>query len=178
MSAYEGLIGAPFDFLRHPIAPAGCKVLTWDSPDPDTRGTWADHGVEGIYSGPAPDHFRGFCIWVPQHSAMRISGAIWWVLRPYLSENHTALPSGYDEVEYPSTRDRPTPKADGSDLLGRVFREPELGPCRISRLGPIINRKMLSRSQTNARDSTASTDLPIALGAHHTLPVVLSMLGN
>ncbi len=28
---------------------------------------------------------------------------------------------------------------------------------------------MLSRSQTNARDSTASTDLPIALGAHHTL---------
>jgi hypothetical protein len=96
MSAHEGLIGAPFAFLRHPIAPAGCRVLTWNSPD--TRGTWADHGVEGIYLGPAPDHFRGFRIWVPQHSAMRISGAIWWFFGSYLSENHTALPSGYDEV--------------------------------------------------------------------------------
>jgi hypothetical protein len=73
--AYEGLIGEPFDFSRHPSAPAGCKVLTCDSLD--TRGTWADHGVEGIYLGPATDHFRGFRIWVPQHSAMRISGAVW-----------------------------------------------------------------------------------------------------
>jgi hypothetical protein len=37
ISAYEGLIGHPYDFNRHPIAPAGSKVLTWDSPD--KRGT-------------------------------------------------------------------------------------------------------------------------------------------
>jgi hypothetical protein len=168
LSAYEGLIGEPFDFLRHPIAPAGFKVLTWDSPD--TRGkTWADHGVEGIYLGPASDHFRGFRIWVPQHSDMRISGAVWWFLKPYLSEDHTALSSGHDDIKYPPIKDRLTPKANGSDLLERVFREPELGPCRIVRLGPIITRKMLSRSQTNARDSTASKDLHIALGSHQPL---------
>jgi hypothetical protein len=168
LSAYKGLIGEPFDFLRHPIAPAaGCKVLTWDSPD--TRGTWADHGVEGIYVGPAPDHFHGYRIWVPQHSALRISGAVWWFLKPYCSPDYTAVPPGHDDIEYPPTKDRLTPKADGSDLLGRVFREPELGPCRITRLGPIVTRKMLSLSQTNALDSTASNDLPIALGSHHTL---------
>jgi hypothetical protein len=37
ISAYHGLFGERFDFARHPIAPVGCKVLTWNSPD--TRGS-------------------------------------------------------------------------------------------------------------------------------------------
>ncbi len=37
MSAHHGLFGHRFDFKRHPIAPIGSKVLTWDSPD--TRGS-------------------------------------------------------------------------------------------------------------------------------------------
>jgi hypothetical protein len=60
ISAHHGLFGKRFDFARHPIAPAGTKVLTWNSPD--QRGSWADHGVEGIYLGPAMRHFRGFNI--------------------------------------------------------------------------------------------------------------------
>ncbi len=32
ISAYEGIHRAKFDFKRHPIAPLGCKVLTWDTP--------------------------------------------------------------------------------------------------------------------------------------------------
>ncbi len=43
ISAYHGLFGQRYDFARHPIAPAGSKVLTWNSPD--IRGSWADHGV-------------------------------------------------------------------------------------------------------------------------------------
>ena len=42
ISAYHGLYGRKFDFMRHPIAPVGSKVLTWDPPD--KRGSWADHG--------------------------------------------------------------------------------------------------------------------------------------
>jgi len=60
ISAHHGLFDARFDFARHPIAPVGAKVLTWDSPD--TRGSWADHGIPGIYLGPAMNHFRGFHI--------------------------------------------------------------------------------------------------------------------
>jgi hypothetical protein len=37
VSAHHGLFGCRFDFSRHPIAPVGAKVLTWDSPD--TRGS-------------------------------------------------------------------------------------------------------------------------------------------
>jgi hypothetical protein len=32
ISAYHGVFGAPFDFMTHPMAPAGSKVLTWDPP--------------------------------------------------------------------------------------------------------------------------------------------------
>ena len=38
VSAYEGIYGATFNFVMHPIAPVGTKVLTWDAPD--HRGTW------------------------------------------------------------------------------------------------------------------------------------------
>jgi hypothetical protein len=88
ISAYQGLMGRPFDFSRHPIlvAPAGSKVLTWDSPD--NRGTWVDHGVECIYVGPALDHFRGFRIWVPEHSTMHISGAVWWFWKPFPTDEN------------------------------------------------------------------------------------------
>jgi hypothetical protein len=74
ISAHHGIFGSTFDFMSHPIAPAGSKVLTWDSPD--TRGSWADHGIEGIYVGPAINHFRAFRIWVPQTSAMRVSATV------------------------------------------------------------------------------------------------------
>jgi hypothetical protein len=50
ISAYHGIHGNTFDFIRHPIAPLGCKVLTWDHPQ--HRGSWADHGVIAIYLGP------------------------------------------------------------------------------------------------------------------------------
>ena len=46
ISAYEGIHHAKFDFKRHPIAPLGCKVLTWDAPE--NRGSWVDHGIKGM----------------------------------------------------------------------------------------------------------------------------------
>ena len=75
ISAYQGVFGKPYDFMSHPIAPAGSNVLTWDSPD--NRGSWADHGTSGIYVGPALNHFRAFYVWVPQTSALRVSSTIW-----------------------------------------------------------------------------------------------------
>jgi hypothetical protein len=59
VSAHHGLFKTRFDFNRHPIAPLGAKVLTWDSPE--TRGSWADHGINGIHLGPAMRHFRVQC---------------------------------------------------------------------------------------------------------------------
>jgi hypothetical protein len=74
-SAYEGLTGCSYNFQRHPIAPVGAKVLTWDSPS--HRGTWADHGVEAVYLGPAENHLRAFEVWwVPNTSAPRVTNTV------------------------------------------------------------------------------------------------------
>ncbi len=134
ISAHHGLFGRRFDFGRHPIAPAGTKVLTWNSPD--NRGSWSDHGVLGIYLGPAMKHFRGFHIWVPQTSSARISGTVWWFLKP-LTPSDELLSLGDLNIMYPASKERRFPMANGSDLLGRVFVEPTAGMCCITRLGPI-----------------------------------------
>ena len=162
VSAYQGIYGEAFDFMRHPIAPAGSKVLTWNSPD--TRGTWDDHGSEGIYLGPALQHFRAFRIWVSQHSALRVSSTVWWFFQSCVpDDNLITLPN--QDVSYPPTRDRPHPKPDGSDLLGRFFFEPDLGVCCLTRMGPIREKKMQSR----ALRSIPNADPAIPLGFHYTL---------
>ena len=149
--------------MRHPIAPVGSKVLTWDPPD--KRGSWADHGSPGIYVGPALHHFRAFRIWIPHTSALRISASVWWFFSTYLPDDNLLLLQDQN-VSFPPTRDRPQPQTNGSDLLGRFFLEPELGVCCITRLGPVTRKKLPSRAQVRAH---ANGDKPIAIGDHHTL---------
>jgi hypothetical protein len=136
VSAHHGLFGHRFDFARHPIAPVGAKVLTWDSPD--IRGSWADHGVQGIYLGPAMRHFRGFNIWVPHTSATRVSGTVWWFLEPFVPDEDLLAPQN-THVMYPKTKDRLFPQTDGADLLGRCFIDPKAGLCCITKLGHITD---------------------------------------
>ena len=140
ISAHHGLFRERFNFAQHPIAPVGARVLTWDSPD--TRGSWADHGVPGIYLGPAMRHFRGFQIWVPQTSATRISGTVWWFLAPCVPDEDLLHPDN-DRVLYPTHNQRVSPQDDGSDLLGRCFHEPNAGSCCITRLGPMMEHDQI-----------------------------------
>ncbi len=156
ISAYHGVVGDRYDFMRHPIAPAGSKVLTWDSPD--TRGSWADHGTLGIYVGPAMDHFRAFRIWVPQNSAMRVSATVWRFFQT-LETDENLLTLQDNAVSFPPTRHRPYPHPNNSDLLGRFFVKPDLGVCCITKLGPVLQKRMPSRAQRLALDQA---DKPIA----------------
>jgi hypothetical protein len=134
ISAHHGIWGHRFDFAKHPIAPIGAKVLTWDSPS--HRGSWADHGIEGVYLGPAKRHFRGFNIWVPQTAAKRVSGTVWWFLKPFLPDDDLLDPKN-DHILYPPSRERISPQSNGEDLLGRCFLEPKMGVCCITHLGPV-----------------------------------------
>jgi hypothetical protein len=94
-----------------------------------------------------------------------MSATVWWFLAPFMTaDNLVALENS--EVSYPPTRDRPKPQANGADLLGRFFFEPELGVCCITRLCPIVKKRMTSRSLIRSR---LSTEQPIALGTQHTL---------
>ena len=161
ISAYQGIYNETFNF---PIAPLGCKVLTWDSPD--NRGSWADHGIEAMYIGPALDHFRSFNIWIPSNSASRVSNTVWWFMTPIKPDQD--LLQLAPEVAYPPTRDRPNPQDNGSDLLGRHFVEPEIGVCCVTDLGHIIHKAIDTRADRNQR-LRLGTEPPIPAGAHYTL---------
>ena len=163
-SAYEGLTGCSYNFDQHPIAPVGAKVLTWDSPT--HRGTWADHGVEAVYLGPAENHLRAFEVWVPNTSAPRITNTVWWFLHHKVEPN-TPLIEPSLTLAYPPSKVRPNPRDDGTDLIGRAFFEPELGVCIISGAGPVVHNQMATRARRR-RNRTYNEPL-IQPGEHYTL---------
>jgi hypothetical protein len=65
-----------WDFVAHPIAPFGTAVLIYESPD--KRASWASHGVEGFYIGPATDQYRSFVTWAAHTRSQRISDTLAW----------------------------------------------------------------------------------------------------
>ena len=45
---------------------------------PQSRGTWAPHGVDAWYVGPAMKHYRCYRTWVPKTQAERIASTLVW----------------------------------------------------------------------------------------------------
>jgi hypothetical protein len=62
LSAWAQFDG-PYDFNRTPIAPPGMNVLVYV--DPDQRGSWGAHAIEGHYVGPALEHYRCYEVYIP-----------------------------------------------------------------------------------------------------------------
>jgi hypothetical protein len=54
LSAHAQLHGM-FDFNRTPLAPPGTRALVFE--DPKSRESWAPHGKEAWYVGPATEHY-------------------------------------------------------------------------------------------------------------------------
>ena len=73
LSAYAQLEGT-FDFNRTPLAPPGTRVIVHEKPS--QRRTWAPHGIDGWYIGPALDHYQCYRIWIPSTHAERIADTI------------------------------------------------------------------------------------------------------
>ena len=62
------------DFNQTPLAPPGKKSLIFEcSTD---RRTWAPHGIDSWYLGPAPEHYRCYRIYVPKTRAERTSKTV------------------------------------------------------------------------------------------------------
>lgn len=55
LSAHAHLYGT-FNYNATPMAPPGSPILIHNKPS--TRKSWAPHGVEGFYIGPALHHYR------------------------------------------------------------------------------------------------------------------------
>ena len=111
-SAYE-ILNGPYDWNRYPLAPLGCKAVVYE--DGDTRGSWASHGVDAFYLGPAKDHYRCDHYYVPETRAYRISGST------ELFPQHCQLPSLTPHQQFRALTDELTDTADifGATPKGR-----------------------------------------------------------
>ena len=71
--AYAQLEGT-FDFTHTPLSPPGIRVIIHEKPT--TPQTWAPHGTDGWYLGPALHHYQCYRVWVPCTHAEHIVDTI------------------------------------------------------------------------------------------------------
>ena len=89
LSAHEEMHG-PFDSNRYHLHPIGTRVITLDAPE--NRPSFAPHGVEGFYIGPAMQHYRCHEIYCPHSKAIRTSDSVSWLPFERIIPKYATLP--------------------------------------------------------------------------------------
>jgi hypothetical protein len=69
LSAATNIFGQ-YDFNRAPMAPQGTRMIAHETPG--RRRTWAPHGQDGWYIGPALEHSRCYTIYITKTRSNRI----------------------------------------------------------------------------------------------------------
>ena len=75
LSAQAHMHGA-FDYNKTPLAPPGINVLAHVRPE--DRKSWDPRSKDGIYVGPAMDHYQCHRIWTPSTASTRICDTVKW----------------------------------------------------------------------------------------------------
>jgi hypothetical protein len=63
-------IDGHYDYNRAPMAPPGTIIIAHETPN--RRRTWAPHGQDGWYIGPALEHYRGYTIYITNTRRERV----------------------------------------------------------------------------------------------------------
>jgi hypothetical protein len=58
------------DYNRAPMAPPGTRIIAHETPG--RRQTWAPHGQDGWYTGPALEHYRCYTVYITKTRSSRI----------------------------------------------------------------------------------------------------------
>jgi hypothetical protein len=69
LSAATHIFGQ-YDFNRAPMAPPGTRIIAHETPN--RRSTWAPHGQDGWYLGPALEHYRCYTVYITKTRGNRI----------------------------------------------------------------------------------------------------------
>ena len=79
-SAYEGIFGQKYDFLKHPMGPAGTLVYVFELPS--SRDKWATHGEVGFLLGAAMDTYRSYNCLIKSTGNKRTSNTVQFFPEP------------------------------------------------------------------------------------------------
>jgi predicted Abi (CAAX) family protease len=63
-------IDGQYDFNRAPMAPPGTIIIAHETPS--RRRTWAPHGQDGWYIGPALEHYRCYTVYINKTRGERV----------------------------------------------------------------------------------------------------------
>jgi hypothetical protein len=69
LSAATHIFGQ-YDFNRAPMAPPGTGIIAHETPN--RRRTWAPHGQDGWYIGPALEHYRCYTVYITKTRGERV----------------------------------------------------------------------------------------------------------
>lgn len=108
LSAYAQMEGV-FDYNKTPVGPVGCRALIYETPE--QRPTFAFHGEEGWYIGPAMEHYRCHRVLVTKTRAERIGDTVKFYPKfpmPTLSTEQSLLTATLDLL---ATLKKPNPLA-------------------------------------------------------------------
>jgi hypothetical protein len=104
-----------YDFNRAPMEPPGTRIISHETPD--RRRTWAPHGQDGWYIGPALEHDRCYTVYITKTRGERVVETV-----ELFPENFKLL--------FPSAQDLATKAA--AELTRALLHPQPAGPfCKV-----------------------------------------------
>jgi hypothetical protein len=88
LSAWEQLFSV-FDYNATPLGPPGTRVLAHDKPS--GQNSWAPHGQDAWYIGPALDHYRCYNVWMWDTRREREPDTLTWFPQQFTMPTPSAL---------------------------------------------------------------------------------------
>jgi hypothetical protein len=87
-----------YDFNRAPMAPQGTRIIAHETPG--RRITWAPHGQDGWYIGPALEHYRCYTVHITKTRTNRIVETVEFfpqkIILPFPSSHDLAAQAAAD----------------------------------------------------------------------------------
>jgi hypothetical protein len=114
------------DYKRVPMAPPGTRIIAHETPG--RRKTWAPHGQDGWYIGPALEHYRCYTVYITKTQSSRIV------------ETVDFFPHKF-KIPFPSSRDLATQAA--TELTHALLNPQPAGPfCQVGDKQAVTLRKL------------------------------------
>jgi hypothetical protein len=114
------------DYNRAPMAPPGTRIIALETPG--KRQTWAPHGQDGWYIGPAMEHYRCYTVYISNTRSKRVL------------ETGEFFPHQF-KIPFPSSSDLATTAA--AELTNALLNPHPAGPfCQVGNEQAIALRKL------------------------------------
>jgi hypothetical protein len=104
-------IDGQYYFNRAPMAPPGTRIIVHETPS--RRRTWAPHGQDGWYIGPALEHYRCYTVYINKTRGERVAETV-----DFFPENF--------KLPFPSTQELATKAA--TELTHALLHPQPAGP--------------------------------------------------